>query len=69
MQGEQLYTAVMKVYQTQEVFIDQVTTSARKLDDVFSAWVEQSVKKGFIKEPKNPAALSARIMMKIAYNR
>ena len=54
MSNRHLYTVVVDVYETQEVFIDQIHTKTTKIDDVLYAWVEQAVKRGFIKGTDDP---------------
>ena len=49
-----LYTVTIAVYETQEVFIDQVYTTTTNLDRVLYAWVEQAVARGFIKGTADP---------------
>jgi hypothetical protein len=47
---EHLYTVIIRVDETQEVFIDQVRTEATHLNKILFAWVEQAVTRGFIKD-------------------
>ena len=54
MHKEHLYTVMIKVYETQEVFIDQVRTEATHLNEVLFAWVAQAVARGFIKGTEDP---------------
>ena len=54
MHKEHLYTVTIKVYETQEVFIDQVRTEATHLNEVLFAWVAQAVTRGFIKGTDDP---------------
>jgi len=54
MAPEHLYAVIIKVYETQEVFIDQVCTTTTNLDQVLYAWVEQAVARGFIKGTDDP---------------
>jgi len=54
MHSTHLYTVITEVDQTQEVFIDQVHTSAKSLDKILFAWVEQAVARGFIKGTEDP---------------
>ena len=54
MERQHLYTVIVEVYQTQEVFIDQVCTTTTDLDKILFAWVEQAVSRGFIKGTDDP---------------
>jgi hypothetical protein len=54
MHTEHLYTVIIEVFETQEVFIQQVRTAETKPGDVFFAWVKQAVTRGFIKGTEDP---------------
>ena len=54
MDNAHLYTVILEVSQTQEVFIDQLRTSTTVPDKVLYAWVEQAVSRGFIKGTDDP---------------
>jgi hypothetical protein len=54
MHKEHLYTVMVRVYQTQEVFIHQLRTTTTHPSDVLFAWVEQAVTRGFIKGTDDP---------------
>jgi hypothetical protein len=54
MHKEHLYTVIIEIYQTQEVFIHQLRTTTTHPSDVLFAWVEQAVTRGFIKGTDDP---------------
>ena len=54
MENEHLYTVIVEVYETQEVFIHQVRTKTTDLDRLLYTWVEQAVARSFIKGTDDP---------------
>ena len=63
MDSVHLYTVIIKVYDTQEVFIDQVRTSAKSLDKILFASVEQAVAHGVHKELQCDAEKMKKVLV------
>jgi len=54
MNKEHLYTVIIQVFETQEVFIHQLRTTKTRPNDILLAWVTQAVEQGFIKGTDDP---------------
>jgi hypothetical protein len=54
MGDKHLYTVIIEVHETQEVFIHQLHTTTTQPNDVLFAWVAQVVTRGFIKGTDDP---------------
>ena len=62
MGNKHLYTVITDVYDTQEVFVDQVRTSSTHLNEILFIWVEQAVAHGFVKGTEDPQVVLQDIM-------